>query len=248
MQDRQYVYVIYSHSSYSDVFRVQNEYIKNIKEEKILLIDKLDETVKHNFNKVIFYDDKVNYTKRLYNCLKQLSNIKYIIFCHDNDIIIKKSDTDLNQLIDLMDKNNIDRLDLQHKRDSNQKIKLSNEINLIKNEDIKYYIYNVNPCIYRLDKFVKFCETFDYSYRDVEEYVQTYTLENLNTYYLNSIKPINGGYFTVTGIFTYLHITHSGYLMPVNNIENHLDVNLQSHYEQIIQTYKFVRQMRYRLH
>lgn len=243
-----YIYVIYSHSSYSDILNIQNEYIKNITEQKILLIDKLDPNIKYNFDKIIYYDDKLNYTKRLYNCLKQIENIKYIILIHDNDILIKKSDVDLNKLIGLMNINNIDRLDLQDKRDSNKKIKFSDEINLVKNEDIRYYIYNVNPCIYRLEKFIELCNTFDYSYRDVEEYVQTYTLENLNTYYLNSTKKINGGYFVVTNIFMYLHITHSGYLMPSNNDENHLNSFLQTHYEQILSTYTFSRNMKNKLH
>jgi hypothetical protein len=68
------------------------------------------------------------------------------------------------------------------------------------------------------------------------------------TYYLNSIKPISGGYFTLTNIFVYFHITHSSYLMPVDNNENHLDQFLQAHYEQILSTYKFNRNMRSRLH
>jgi hypothetical protein len=247
-KSQNYTYVIYSHSSYSDILNIQNEYIKNITEQKILLIDKIDPNIKYNFDKIIYYDDKLNYTKRLYNCLKQLTNVKYIIFIHDNDILVKKSDIDLNKLIEIMNTNNIDRLDLQDKRDSNKKIKFSDEINLIKNEDIKYYIYNVNPCIYRLDKLIELCNKFDYSYRDVEEHIQTYTLENLNTYYLNSNKKINGGYFVVTNIFVYLHITHSGYLMPANNHENHLDPFLQAHYEQILSKYKLNRNMRIKLH
>lgn len=247
-KSQNYTYVIYSHSSYSDILNIQNEYIKNITEQKILLIDKIDPDIKYNFDKIIYYDDKLNYTKRLYNCLKQLTNVKYIIFIHDNDILVKKSDVDLNKLIEIMNTNNIDRLDLQDKRDSNKKIKFSDEINLIKNEDIKYYIYNVNPCIYRLEKLIKLCNKFDYSYRDIEEYIQTYTLENLNTYYLNSNKKINGGYFVVTNIFVYLHITHSGYLMPANIHENHLDPFLQAHYEQILSKYKLNRNMRIKLH
>jgi hypothetical protein len=142
-----YTYVIYSHSSYSDILNIQNEYIKNITEQKILLIDKIDPNTKYNFDKIIYYDDKLNYTKRLYNCLSQLTNVKYIIFIHDNDILIKKSDVDLNKLIEIMNTNNIDRLDLQNKKDSNKKIKFSDEIKKFKvNFDVVIINHNIEHC------------------------------------------------------------------------------------------------------
>lgn len=247
-----FVYVIYSHSSFSDVLKIQNDYllINNIIEEKILFIDKLDSNIKYNFDKIIYYDDKLNYSKRLFKCLTELNTNKYIILVHDNDIIIKKSDIDLNNLTNYMKKYNIDRIDLTHRNriNSSNLIFFNNEINLIKNTDITFYIYNVNPSIYNPEKLIKLMNNFDCDYRTIEHVVQKYTLDNLNTYYIYSHSPIHGGYFEVTNIFTHLHITHGGELLPIDNNINNLEQHLQNEYVNIINKYKFNRKIKYKLH
>jgi hypothetical protein len=117
-----------------------------------------------------------------------------------------------------MSQHNIDRIDLQHKRDSSVKrniINYNNNINLIEHKNPNQYNYNVNPSIYRFNKFKDIMFNFNYSYRDIEcSNVQNYCIDNLKIYTLHSNNPIVSCYFSITDIFLFLHITHTGKLAP----------------------------------
>ena len=243
-----FLYVVYSHSSFSDVFKVQNQYFKEIKHEKILFIDILDETIDYNFDRIIFYNPDLNYSKRLSECLRQMNTDKYVIFIHDNDILLKHCEKDIYHLTNIMTEYSIDRIDLQHKIDNHEnihKIQYNNEIQLCQHKNASGYNYNVNPSIYRFHKLKAIMDTFDCSYRAIEWYesgVQEYCVNNLNTYTLYSSKPICAGYFNVTDIFIFLHITHHGELLPQENEKiRSMNEFVQNEYNDIIDKYSFNR-------
>lgn len=238
------LYIIYSHSSYSDILNIQNDYISDIKEEKILFIDKLDENIKYNFDRIILYDDNLNYSKRLYNCLEIVNTVKFIIFLHDNDIILYKSQSDLNNLIKIMKVNYIDRIDLQIKDIPGNNIINYNEYILIKNNNINNYIYNVNPSIWRYNKFKELMNNFNNSYVNIEHACQEYCYNNLNVYTLYSKNIIRCGFHNLTNIFVFLHITKNGELTPVDNNVNNLDKNIQEIYDKILNKYNISRKIR----
>jgi len=253
------IYIVYSHSDFSDVLEVQNDYFKDIKEEKILLIDKIDESKNYNFDKIFFYDDYLNYTKRIYMCLENFNTDKYILFIHDIDILIEKSDEDIKNLLDIMKQNNIDRLDLKYinyqkfwNNDCYNNLKTNfpekviyynNDIEIMKNESTCYFIYNVNPAIHVYEKFRNIMREFDYSYRDVELKIQQFALENINTYVLYSKKKIGCRHFHLTDIIKYLHITYFGKLVGLECVPwctgGYLENSIKDHFLNIHEKYTF---------
>jgi len=235
-----YFIAIYSHSSFSDILTIQNDYLKEIKGvEKILFIDKIEGDNKYNFDRIIFYDDSLNYSKKVYTCLEKINTDKYILFIHDNDILIKNPHIDIINLTNIMSQHNIDRIDLQNKRDSNMDrniINYNNSINLIEHKTGVEYNYNVNPAIYRFNKFKNIMFNFDCSYRDIELVVQNYCVKNLKTYTLYSNNIILGGWMKLTHIFLFFHITHHHKLLPPTKVE-WMDNMIQDEYNKIIEKY-----------
>jgi hypothetical protein len=248
-------YVVYTHSSYNDVFTVQNDYYKDIKETKYLFIDKINNDIKYNFDKIIIYNDNLNYTKRLLSCFLQ-ADIKdeYIIYNPDINIFIKKNDDDIYNLVKIMKKNEIDRLDFCcYKFINNNENVIYNDYILVYNNDLSNYIFNVGTAIYNLKNYINLLDKFDYEYRtsELKEDLQKYALDNMKCYYINHIDPtkiISTGYYGLTDIFVYIHITHYGELMPIDNNLNNTDIHIQKIYEQIINNYKFNRNMKTSMH
>lgn len=240
-----YFIIVYSNSAFSDILFIQNDYLKKIKQEKILFIDKIDDIIEYNFDKIIFYDNNLNYSKRLHTCLENINTDKYVLFIHDNDILINNPDKHIIELISIMIQYNIDRIDLQHKRDGNPNMNIinyNNDINLIEHKNLLEYNYNVNPSIYKFDKFKEIMLNFDCSYRDIEFIVQDYCVNNLKTYTLYSNNPIHGGYMILTNIFLYLHITHGGKLTAQQNKRNKMNYIIQDEYNKIIEKYNLKRE------
>lgn len=248
-------YIIYSHSSYNDILKVQNDFCKNITEKKYLFIDKIDNNFNSNFDYIFFYDDNLNYSKRILTCLFQ-ANIKneFIFFNPDINIIIEKNDKDIYNILDIMKNNNIGRFDLcAYKYIENIENIDYNEYILVKNNDLDNYIYNVGSAIYNTEKYIDLLNNFDYEYRafELQRCVQEYCLKHMNCYYINCKNPnlgIHCGYYGCTNVFSYIHITHGGELMPIDNNKNNLNNNLQKIYENILNNYKFNRNMRVEMH
>jgi hypothetical protein len=241
-----YTLVVYSHSEFSDILNIQHDYIKNINVRKILFIDKLNENY-DNFNDVYIYDTNLNYSKRIFNCLN-ISNIdtKYILFIHDNDIILNTNHEYLLSLIAISCNKNIDRIDLKYSdMCENVKNLTFKDTTLVKNENINDYNYNVNPSLWKLDSLVKLMNEYNYSYRDIENInVQKFCLLNFNMYKIFTYFKINAGWYVTTKFFTFLHITHGGMCLPIDNKNNHLDEQIHKEYIDIINKYKFNRQFK----
>jgi hypothetical protein len=229
--------VIYSHSDYDDVLKVQNDFIKDIPLKKILFTN--NEPNKHNFDKVILYNDKLNYTKRTEQCLKQI-NTKYILFCHDIDVILQYNHFIISKLYDLIEKHNIDRLDLgyAYNNDKEETIDFDDKHRLIKNTNIKNYIYNVNPSIWKTSVFLNIMDKFDESYRNIENVAQEYTSQ-FNVYKISTNDIVHSGYYNITNLFVYLHITYHLRLLSLG--KNNLDPELKEIYKKIRENYKFNR-------
>ena len=88
LPDNKIKIVVYSHSSFLEVLKIQIDYLLGIG-EMILIINKNDENldvIYKNFEKVIFYDDSLPYGYRLLNTIKEVP-YDYFIFIHDNDIV-----------------------------------------------------------------------------------------------------------------------------------------------------------------
>jgi len=230
--------VIYGHTSYLDVLRIQSDYISKYG-ECILFINKsniyMDDII-IKYDKVIFYDDSFEYANRLISCIEQLE-CKYFTFIHDIDIILDMNMDIINKFYDLMQSKNIDRIDLKNSNNlkSNKIINFNNnsiedwnlidvnqlndsDMYIVKQIDPYDYIYNVNPSIWNRETFLGMLKTFPYkNYRNIEERDVQHYCSMLEMYKLHTKTPLKCGYFECLNIFIYLHITHSGNLLLLNN-------------------------------
>jgi hypothetical protein len=235
-------FVVYSHSDYSDVLKIQTDYLSGI-ENKTLLIDNHfdDPKILSQYREIIRYDDKFPYSNRILN-LKNLK-YKYILFIHDIDILINYSDDFLKHCILSMEKNNLDRIDLQYYskqwNPNSNVIKFSeydDNILMVKQENLEGFIYNVNPSIWKLDSFMNIMSKFiGRNYRDIEHGdIQSYS-SNFNIYKFGGDEYIQVGFFKCIKEFIFLHITHGGSFLPKK--DNNLPQNIQKKYEHIIKKY-----------
>lgn len=220
-------YVTYSHTDYLDVLEIQEHYLSEYP-NKTLLINKsnINSDLYSKFNKIIFYDDNLPYASRLLS-LKDL-NDEYILFHHETDIVIKKDDNIMEDLVSLMKQNDIDRVDLQW-RDQNKWNPETRKINihdfkLSKQENIWDYIFNVNPALWKLSAFLDVHNKFkNEKYKTIEWEnieggdlaIQKYC-KDLNFYKLWSDNPLNSGALICLYFFQYIHITKNGHWYPKN--------------------------------
>jgi hypothetical protein len=233
-------FVIYSHSDYSDILKIQTDYTSNIN-NKILLINEEfnDSEILSQYSKVINYKDNQQYSDRLLNL--NILESEYILFIHDIDVLISYNQEFLTSCLIKMKDENIDRIDLQYYPDNYSKNRIevsyfNDKIEIVKQENINNYIYNVNPSIWKLSSFMDLMSTFtNRTYRNIEYLdVQVYA-SKLNIYKLFNDSFLSVGYYNCLDVFIFLHITHGGMLLPKQ--DNNLTEGIQKIYISIIDKY-----------
>ena len=216
--------VIYSHSEYNDILEIATKFLKSYK-NKILLTDNNFKKTEYDndYIEIIKYDDKQPYGSRLLN----LKNIKddVILFMHETDVLIKYDVNILNSLKQYIIDNKIDKIELQHCAWPPAKIPLKqtynmdnkeiffNELcNLYRIDNPKFFVYNVNPTIWRKESFLDIMKHFNgYNYRKMESIeVQNYTASKFNCFSLKCEKYVKCAHFTCPLFFQFIHLTHYG--------------------------------------
>ena len=229
-------YVVYSHTDYLDILVVQTSCLQDYK-DKILLINRSElelSSLYSQYRDVVLYDDKLPYASRLL-ALSDL-DLKYVLFIHDIDAVIQKDDATINHLAKIMDEQGLDRIDLQYqsldKNPSSHKINLEG-FTLNKQDDPNYYIYNVNPSIWKLSTFLDIMRVFaDRNYRNIETLPTQNYATRFKVYKLYSEDFLNCGYFQCLPFFQFIHLTHGGQFLPLN--DNNLEDHLQEAYTRIV--------------
>ncbi len=219
------------------MLNVQHTFLQSYTAPKIFMLDKpiVNE-------RVVLYDDKKNYSKRVLECLEQIDD-EFILFFHDMDILLRYFPSECEQLVAFMKEHNIDRVDLQYSMGSLlDPIKFQN-LTLTRNNS---FVYNVNPSIWRRSALMDIMSTFDYNYRRIEgDDVQAY-MRKFNVYRLWSPRKVNAGYYHVTDWFVFLHLTHEGGILPRAN--NNLEPWLYVIYSGILSSFSFQRSVRSVMH
>lgn len=240
-----YPVIIYSHTDYLDILRIQVDHIGNLS-NKILLINnsKVDiGEITSKFDRVIYYDDALPYASRL--CALSELNDEVVLFLHDIDILVDVDIKVVDLLAALIKREGLDRIDLQYdpnynENSNNRKINLDIENhNFTIVEQTSGYIYNVNPSLWRLSSLLKIMNHFpDSCYRSIEvNGVQSFCIEHrLKIYKLFSSVYLNCGYFRCLPFFTFLHITHCGGLLPLDS--SRLEDKMREIYANLVYKYK----------
>jgi len=244
--------VCYSHSEYYDILQVQSDFLHSIPYEKVLLSDKPSELP---FTKTILYDDTLKFTKKVYTTVSQIQD-EYILFCHDNDIILHINTIDIENMLTIMKQQNIDRIDLKHYSADTNGIILGKTYDINPNTSVCVYdkssryvfTYNVQPSLWKRSALLDIMSKFDCTYRHIEFIVQDYCRETKNMAFLSTKTPIPNGYMALTPSYLYLHITFNGHLMPVNPSNgwiksNGMNIQILDIYKSILSKYSFNRLM-----
>lgn len=228
--------LVYSNSDYNDVLEIQNDYINKFLNCDLIYNKAINNT---KFKNVYTYNDLEPYGSRLYNVIKQI-NEDYILFIHDNDIVLNVDCNYLNILVDLMKKKNIDKIDLKH-----QNLIFKNQItiqdNILSQTSFPNdsYVYNVNPAIWKTEKFVKCLENYtNETYRTIEHSsIQKICSDNNTCLITHSEKPIKMSYYSCYNEFKFLHISHHGEFLPNDYSQTKMLKEDFSEYQNLIAKY-----------
>jgi len=231
-------YIVYSHTSYLDILNIQTDYLSGHGNLTLFINSNnlsLD-NLYNKYNRVIFYDDSFQYAKRLLDCLTQIDD-EYFLLIHDIDIVLNVDGEILKSFYEFMKSKNVDRVDLKqsHNLNVSNVIEVSKDVSpalwcvintneigegiyLVKQEDPKDFIYNVNPSIWKRKSLLQLLNTYsEKTYRTIEGIdVQNYC-KCFDVYKLYSKNAIECGYFICLDIFKFLHISHSGKLLRLTN-------------------------------
>lgn len=212
-------YVIYSNTDYLDVLKIQTDHVHDLGHTTLFInqntLDMSD--IYSKYDKVIFYNNDDAYAKRLLTCVNQL-DMDYFLLIHDIDIIINADEHIINDMFDYMKKENVDRIDLKFSEKTFSSIPFKDDLYLVKQLDSNNFIYNVNPSIWCKSVLVDILNKFCYkSYRTIEDMdVQVYCTK-FKIFKLYSAQKMLCGYFNCVKQFMFLHISHSGRLLPLTN-------------------------------
>ena len=247
MNTKEPLLIIYSHTEYRDILDVASSFLNNY-ENKLLLINKdFDETkIQCTFSRIIKYDNSVPYASRLLY-LNEI-NEEYFIFMHETDVLIKYDTEILLSFQNYMMKNNIDKIELQHCAWPPNAMPLKKTYNKntpelmfkdiccfykISNPD--FFVYNVNPTIWKKLSLMKIMNTFKtYNYRDIEKKpIQEFTSKNFICLSLKCDKFVKCAYFTCPIFFQFIHLTHYGLLANIKDTI-HLDKEINDIYNEKI--------------
>lgn len=239
-------YVIYSHSSFLDILKIQTDYVFG-KGALTLFIDEnnLDLTeIYSKYSRVIFYKDSLSYGHKLLSCINQI-DYEYFILIHDNDILFETNDTTVLELLSFLKENNFDRLDFQlaydFNRDHKDTIK-DDDLYLIKSSNTDTaangYPYNVNPSIWKRKTLITILNKYgDRDYRTIEHPDVQVFCSQFNIFKLFSKKIFRCGYFICLEPFKYLHITHSRNILSLKGLQEETYKDIIDEYGKIVDKY-----------
>lgn len=218
-----YCYVIYSNSHYNYLWQIINTYSKFLTNKLYLCID--ENNSNFIFDKkfeIIYYKKELNYSHRLSKILDKI-NYKYILLIHDVDLILNINEIKINQIIDTMKTNNIDRVSLGVFKTND--IIINDSIDLCKINSFKisksfFTPFDYSPSIYNTNNIKLLYNTFineTYVTLEQNQEVQKYVNNNFNVYGISSTKihPIYHRGFCYSNDFNFLHITVNGKLLPL---------------------------------
>jgi len=230
-------YIVYGHTSYLDVLKIQTDYITG-RGNVTLFVNSNDLELSDlyaKYDRVIFYDDTVQYAARLIHCLNQIDD-DYFLLVHDIDILLNVDDDVILKFYEFMKLHGVDRIDLKHTNNitGDNVVRVGNTpvvewetlpsnhitegIFLIPQLNQNDFIYNVNPSIWKRESFLELLNRFpDKTYRTIEGIdVQSFATK-FYVYKLHSNENIECGYFICLNIFKFLHISHSSKLLTLND-------------------------------
>jgi hypothetical protein len=228
--------VIYTHSDYFDILPIQLEYfdklVAKLSDKNIYLLS--NEPFTDCKYKTLLYDQATPYATRLCSGLEQI-NEEYIIFTHENDVLVRFNESFIEDIIQAMAKHGIDSVELKHDTRGSGAIPIHADVSLLKKIE---YFYNVQPTLWKRESLIQILRAFPAKpYRAIEgDDLQKYMVENYKTYTLSCKDRFRSIWYELPAGYCYLHLTSRLMLLPCRK-ENNLHPEIQAEHEQIFARY-----------
>lgn len=196
--------LLYTHTDCKDVWKIFfnqiDKYLPNI--EKIILVNKDDHNIPFEYQK-IFYNDNLNYTKRITQCLNELNN-ETILFIHEDMILFDNvNHNKISDFIELIEKNKADFIKLIKVDIGDDKTEYYP--NLIKTP--QELMFSVQPTICKSNKLKNIFSLFDCNIWDFEKQASNACLhfKYVNCFMASAEKDKKRGLFHYdSSIFPYI--------------------------------------------
>jgi hypothetical protein len=223
-----YTILLHTHSSYSYLWPIINDYIKKYNFKKILAYDSIPEnaTLPVGFDKYIQYDASQIFSTRLVPILEQITE-EFVFLIYDVDIIINIDESALKSYIEIMKENNIDRVCSAVFNGNGQLLKnnvgLCN-LNLPLISPSNHFVpVDCSPVIWNRGSFLIFLKSFpnrSYGALELDTDVIRYCKSKVKCYgiqYTPNLKILYNRGLTNSDKLSFLHITTKGrFLIPLN--------------------------------
>jgi len=245
-----YTILLHTHSSYSYLWPIINDYMKKYTFKKVLTYDTIPENtiLPQGFDHYIQYDSSNYFSGRLVHVLEQLEET-YVFLIYDVDIVINIDEHALDTYIQIMYENNIDRVccalfngnDQIHKNNlalCNLNLPLISPSNHYVPADCTSVIWNRSSLI---DFFKRFPNQ-TYASLELDKIVLNYCKTRVKCYGIQYTPNLNILYnrgLTYCDKLSFLHITTKGkFLKPfsvyadyevyLKNIINQYNLNVDA--------------------
>jgi hypothetical protein len=226
--------VIKTNSHYSYLWRIINDLTQNFGEVIVFLNDSKDFEFNKNI-KLIYYNQENSYTDRIMSLIEKIDT-DYFLLIHDVDLILNFDINKFSKYLDLVIKENIDRLSLGVFDNKKSEIVYDDlhicklDYNISKNF---FTPFDYAPSIYKKKTIYNFYSNFKgESYRNLElnTNAQSYVYDNLLSYGIqknNNIDLVYHRGFIYTKDFNFLHLTVAGSFLETNTYFDLSDVFLE---------------------
>jgi hypothetical protein len=179
--------IIFSHSDYSFLWSLIEDTVQKLHQLNPVFVCNITELQKPGgFIKYIEYNDTLSYAERWTKDILPYIDSKYILIVHDVQIILNCDIYFINNIIQLMNENDVDRCS----------INVFSGIDIIENKNIKlcnlntaygltFTPYDVCPTIWKTSSFKTIFETFSnetYRSSELNETLQNFCREKLKCY------------------------------------------------------------------
>jgi hypothetical protein len=208
--------LIYTNSEYGFLWDILLDLINKYVDKNIQIIwltdDNTDEVLKNKIPKeynYYTYSDSLIWTKRVWNCIKELK-YKYILFLHDDWIPIGNVFNEtLNNMVDFMTKYSCDFL-LSYSH-----ISVTSKQEGINSGIKDYYFYKESshifqPAIWKRDTFIDFCFTLNKKKTENEDGDCLRFMSNKNCWSIQNRETVTSLRTTNSLFYPHMHVLSQG--------------------------------------
>ena len=182
-------FLFYTHNDYGDLWDVLKDTTSKLipnNYRRLVAVNANSSTQPVGFDNILTYDDSLEYSDKVLSLINQITT-EYVVFIHDNDLMMSFSDKIFVELLSTIKTHTIDRCMFGVIGRNNGSIQSTyfNLVNTNSTESSHFAIpYDVSPSIWRTQAFKEAMAVIpNTSYRDIEQSaIQMYCKEKLNVY------------------------------------------------------------------